>query len=900
MCLKRSTLILISLFTLFPVAFHAQETPQLSAEEINDYTEQTKQLVKYLEGTLNFLGDPTQVPSEKDIIINDSYLKIFQSDETQIEDDLDPNRIMALNKDVQAYMKDVVFFFKRVSFSFEINSVDQLVNDAGQIYFKVTMNRNLEGITITGDSLNNNQIRYMEVNLDQIQKELKIASLYTTKPDRKIELKYWWGNMAESWRKFFGDSIFIYNPIYPEMTDAPTEFDTIAFWEILSFEDSTFIMANWREDIRLDTLIAYGNDTLDIHRVADSLLYLGDTLVDTTVHYRKVFDTIPIDVKFIYTHLEEFVSVRNLDISGNPDISKLNPVTELTNLVSVNFSNTSINDLTPLRNLNKLEIIICEKSKINTLEPLRFASKLREINCAYTPLSDITVLGNLKNLNKLNIGYTNIKDISALADLPNLSQLDLSGMDINDLTALESLSNLSDLNLSESSVTNLTSIGKIENLQSLNIDNTYVTRLDALEELKLLTVLQANSSRISMLDPLAGNSSLKFIYCDNTGIDGSKARSFMSENTHCLVIYNTKELEKWWHELPAIYKTIAREKMTVSDPITTEQLHLIINQTSIDFSDRQEIESIEPLKMLHRLESVILKNTRVSDLEPLGGHNNLRVLNISGTNVSDLEPLRNLNNLTEVSCEETEISNLWPLVSNSNLQLVYCDNSGVSQQNVLMLRDSLPECLVIFQTAQLKSWWDGLSSDWQDVFLTQMKFDGKYDGINLQKLVNLTKIVIGDNNAITELNPLSWFLNLETLTVSNTRVDDITPITNLAYLRELNLPNNPIMQVNGITNISSLKTLNLENTPMEDLSVVGQLNWLTTLNIAGTKVKKLKGIEGMASLENLFINNTAIKSLKGVEKLSNLKELKCYRTGINSKNIDKFKEEKPGVSVDYY
>ena len=300
MYIKRISILLGSLFFVLSLTIQAQQTVKLSAEEVRDYTEQTKQLVNYLEGTLNFLGDPSQAPSEKDIIIHESYLKMFQSDETQVEDDLDPNRDMAMNKDVQAYMKDVVFFFKNVTFTFEVNAIDQMVNESGQIYFKVTMNRNLEGITITKDSINNNQIRYMEVNLDPIQKDLKIASLYTTKPDRRIELKYWWENMAESWKGFFGDSIFIYHPIYPEMTDAPTEFDTIPFSEILSFADSSFVVEKWKEDTRIDTMIAYKGDTLSVAHLADSLFYLGDTIMDTTIHYMKVFDTIPIDLEFIY------------------------------------------------------------------------------------------------------------------------------------------------------------------------------------------------------------------------------------------------------------------------------------------------------------------------------------------------------------------------------------------------------------------------------------------------------------------------------------------------------------------------------------------------------------------------------------------------------------------------
>ena len=149
----------------------AQEAASLTNEEIDEYKEQSKQLILFLEGTLNFLGDPNEVPSEKDIIINQSFAKIFQSDETQVEDDLDPNRKMALNKDVQAYLKDVDFFFKEVQFLFEITTIDQLVNDNGQTVFKITLNRNLNGITVNADTIENNQIRYVEINLNPVQAE---------------------------------------------------------------------------------------------------------------------------------------------------------------------------------------------------------------------------------------------------------------------------------------------------------------------------------------------------------------------------------------------------------------------------------------------------------------------------------------------------------------------------------------------------------------------------------------------------------------------------------------------------------------------------------------------------------------------------------------------------------
>ncbi|RLD38334.1 MAG: leucine-rich repeat domain-containing protein, partial [Bacteroidetes bacterium] len=99
---------------LFALLIRAQDEPQITAEEVEAYSEQSKQMVKYLEGTLNFLGDPNEVASEKDIIINQSFLKMFENDEVQIEDDLDENREIPISKDVQAYLKDIDFFYKTV------------------------------------------------------------------------------------------------------------------------------------------------------------------------------------------------------------------------------------------------------------------------------------------------------------------------------------------------------------------------------------------------------------------------------------------------------------------------------------------------------------------------------------------------------------------------------------------------------------------------------------------------------------------------------------------------------------------------------------------------------------------------------------------------------------------
>jgi len=61
---------------------------------------------------LTFLGDPTSIAKEKEIVINESYLKIFLN-KSAVWRILDENREVPLYKDVQAYLKDIGFFYRR-------------------------------------------------------------------------------------------------------------------------------------------------------------------------------------------------------------------------------------------------------------------------------------------------------------------------------------------------------------------------------------------------------------------------------------------------------------------------------------------------------------------------------------------------------------------------------------------------------------------------------------------------------------------------------------------------------------------------------------------------------------------------------------------------------------------
>ncbi|MEM7657121.1 MAG: leucine-rich repeat domain-containing protein, partial [Bacteroidota bacterium] len=166
-------------------------------------------MVSFLEFTLNTLGDPQSTANQKETIIQESYLKAFRDPEVQIEDDLVENRATVTNKDVQAYLKDVDFFFREARFEFQIEEVTHEINERGELYFRIAGSRNLFALTIQGDTLNNSQERFIEINLDPETRNLKIASIYTSKLSEQEDLRNWWNDMPTAWQKVFESKVFI-------------------------------------------------------------------------------------------------------------------------------------------------------------------------------------------------------------------------------------------------------------------------------------------------------------------------------------------------------------------------------------------------------------------------------------------------------------------------------------------------------------------------------------------------------------------------------------------------------------------------------------------------------------------------------------------------------------------
>jgi Leucine-rich repeat (LRR) protein len=895
--LRVGSLILLSLLLVIGPVLHAQEQDSVRKDtaQIANYEEQIKRLVGFLEFSLNTLGDPETPVKEKEVIINESYLKAFLNDEVQIEDDLDENREMVTHKDVQAYLKDVDFFFRNVQFDFDIQEIQPQSTEEGLLYFKVTVNRQLQGMAIDESEINNTMVRYMEINLDEREQVLKFASIYTTRINEKEELMAWWNNMPSAWKELLGSDQEISHGIF--------------------LKDIEFIS---------DSTLGIINQIPEVHHV-DTLLEIGGELIHiqgTDTLYRAEFDTIPITGTLAFMALLNFPEMETLDISNNLYIRGLEPIEQLRSLRMLNISNTMADNLFPVRNLTHLEILNISGTSVTDITPLKYNIKVRDLYLDGTSISSLHALENLRSIETLHFGNTWVDSIQPLSHLPFLKDLRFENSPVYDLSPLAELIHLEILDISGTSVENLEPIQFLTSLKIIYIENTNIDQIDALSRLENLQVLDLDNTPVSDLEPLKGLPSLEKVYCDQSGVQQSTANEFMLNRPGVIVIYESEALNKWWSDMASEWKSVFRKTHDLGTPPTIEQLHQLTLMTKLDVSGMISITGLKPLLKLGNLKEIKCQGTSVSSLEPLKELIDLTYLDCSGTRIKDLTPLRALVHLKELNISETmvnsleglenlssleilyldntQVDNLDSLTGNSSLRAIYCDNSRVGKADVDRFLKDNPDCLVIYETPILTDWWMKLSPAWQKVFQENITLDNPPTREQLHSLVRSNTLDVSDYEEVDSLEPLIIFIDLKHLDLSNTMVRDISHLSSMITLKELNLSGNPLIDLSPVSSLKQLLSLDISNTPVDKLDPLEELENLEHLNCSGTPVKKLNPIETLFQLRSLEINNTNIKNIKPLESLIALRQLKCFNTPISSKNIEKFREANPMVEVVYY
>jgi hypothetical protein len=776
-------------------------------------------LVKFFESSLNFLGDKRNDVSDMQTIIAESYLKWCWDDKVQVEDDLDEARLVPLYKDMPAYLSDVDFFFKGAKFQYTVQDISLETNALGLSYFKVTANRNLRALTVNGDSVNSNKVRYIEVNYDSVKQQLKIVSVYTTKLNEKEDLRNWWNGLSPDWKSILGSELKLEG--------------TLPMSSIESFNDS---------------LATVGGKPKAI---------MGSEF---------------------YRFLDQIINSSSVDLSGRKVITDLTPINRLSDLKSVNISNTGVSDLMPLRNMNKLESLDITNTSVSTLEPLRYCVLITQ----------------------LKMRGTRVSDISPVASFPGLTILDAGNTGISTLENLEELTAMVDLRINNSKVSDLTPVAGMTKIEMLNISSTQVDNLESLRGMKNLRILMSDSTMISSLAPLDSLVKLQRVYCNNSKIRQKDALNFLKKHPDASLVYASKELAAWWKGMSPEWQKQFNFYMSLNDPPTTEQLHKLVLLDSINVTGRATITSLDPLSKMILMRRLYFPSTGVTSLEPLKELTELKTISMNNTKVSNLQPLTGSSQLEVLFLDNTPVADLTPLYQLDKLGIVYADNSAIDDAQADKFYAKKPKTLLIYQTYENDEWWKGLSDGWKTVMKEQVKLDGKPDKHDLQRMANLRAVSFTENFQISDITPLLHLTRLVDLRFSGTTVASLDPVAKMPKLQVLYCSKNPISSLTPITGLPALKELDFSNTQVEDIDALQNMMQLELLKFNGTQVKNLKYLQKLVNIRVIEFYNTRVGNIDVLEGMTKLETVKMFNTKVSAKKVEKLRASRPKCEIVYY
>ncbi|KAF0202006.1 MAG: hypothetical protein FD170_2244 [Bacteroidetes bacterium] len=849
-------------------------TDTLSADELATFQKQATQLVGFMEFAFNTLGSPKSEYRDKDIIINQSFLKFFRDGKVQVEDDLVEKRDVVTNKDIQAYLKDIDFFFREVTFKYTVEEITTEVNEKGETYFKVKSSRNLKGKTIEGKDINENRPRFIEINLDKASRGLKIVSIYTTRSSEEQELMAWWNALDDVWRNYFASETIL------------------------------------NDGLKMSFIQQVGRDYL--------LVKTNNNLPDSL----QKADTIKTAPASLLAEVRKLWRLEQMDISGLKGIYDLEPLSAFTMLKHLNISGARVTELGPIRNLSKLESLNASSTLITTLDPVQYTTGLRNLDISSTFVTDITPVGNFKMLEFLNLSDTPLENIALLRELTGLRELKISRVPLKSLDGLAGLSLLETLDMSGIPLSDISALEGMDALQRIYLTKTYVNDVIPLAAMPKLQYIYLDYTPVNNIAPLLKLPDLKVIYCDKSMIGKQAALTFIQSRPEVKVIYESEELSVWWETLAEAWKSVFSNLVEVQNPPLREQLYEISNLRKIDISGNAEIQTLAPLRKLPSLsnldasssgiQSVLeikdlpdlkelnISKTAVIDLTPLSGITGLNLLNISDTKAIDISPIGNLRNLQRLEMDNVQAASVNAILNLTRLEKLFADGVPAVANTVEKIWDSIPDLLVVYQSAELVSWWGSLPASWKQVFAEIDPYTGTPDREQLHRITSIKELDISRNRDISSLMPVSQLRKLEVLRFSGTQVADVLPVGLIKRVKELDCSNTPVSDLSPLTTNSGLEILNCSNTPVKDIDPLEFLTKLNTLDISGTQVTRLNALSSSSALVQLSCFNTRISSLKPIENLMSLKLLRIYNTRISEKNVNKFKEKRPGVEVVYY
>ena len=293
------------------------------------------------------------------------------------------------------------------------------------------------------------------------------------------------------------------------------------------------------------------------------------------IYWKAVFSKqIKVDSEPTTEQLHQIINMQELDLSGNTFMQSLMPVSRLTNLRSLNISNTEIGYLQPIQGLANLESLNISHTYISDLKPLQDMSNLKYLNIMNTPVNDLSALVNDGNIEVIEADSTTIGKSQVVALKEKQRQVTVvyqtealkawwNGLDpiwqaifrnaiatqseTPNALELQQILDLRELEITpEHPIISIEPLTDLMWLERLTINNQGVSDLKPLANKEFLLELNAQNNPISSLSPIESSTLLELLNIENTQIKDlgplSKMNNLVTLNASGTIVKSLKPL----------------------------------------------------------------------------------------------------------------------------------------------------------------------------------------------------------------------------------------------------------------------------------------------------------------------------------------------------------------------
>lgn len=744
-------------------------------------------LIAFYKYMLNTVGASKTGARDKEVIITESYKKAFLSSKVQIEDDLLPNRNAISNKDVTGYLRDVDFFFREIVFEFNEIQIEKSVRENGTPFYLVSFESKIDATTLEGDPYKDISRRFLEINLDEANNDLKIASVYTTKISREKQLRNWWESLSYEWIRIFQGYVTfdsISDPVLMriaaidslnlsgnEVIQNLEPLSALSELKVLYINDTKVEDLNpIRYSLKLNKLVADGSNLQDIGAVQ----YFGD------IHYLDVSNTRVRDI----TELSKLKHLTHLDLSGS-NVVLFDPLQELASLTWLDVSNTPFsNTQLVLRNAH-LTYLNASRTGLTNLKDGASLKELQRVDASETYLMDLAGLGNHPSLKELRINQTRVKSLALLETVPKLEKVYADYTGISEKAASDFMSKRKNVVVITNSEKVLEWWSKLDLDWKMSLKPFMKSDQPEKEDLiKLLNIdsLDLSNNQLVNAEPLEKFRKLRYLdVSKNLFVDFSF----------------TADME--------FLETLIARKLATERTIGLEK------NKSLNYLDLKGsiVLDIRSLHALNKLETVDLTRTRVQE--------------------QDVKDFLLVNPKTVILYQEEALNQWWASLSSE-----WIDAFGLQSPGSYELHRLIESSDLVIENVAITS----LSA--LDVFISLRKLT-----LNRTQITSLNALIIHKgmeeisctNGPLSNLEGMDHLSELKYLNLSNTAVENLQPIHENYALMVLNCSGTNIKKLKGLEDLKNLEKLDISNTSVWQLDRLYDIRELKTLVCYNTRIR---------------------------------------------------------------